>query len=504
MISINGMIANVGWASAHAQKPNSSGTSSLTRGLKPTLRTGRRSFKWVAYGLALAWAVTLAAQAARAADTKAHAAGRKPLSEADEKALAGHLKDAFDEGYVVGDKRLQEAQKHLSQARKTAPSDPRIDYANGLMLMKQGKAKPATVQFDAAVAREGAAYWPAWQTAIWAHLAEKQYETGFKKLDEFAAIVRQVHKPDEISEAQREAARWMGQILEALAHLPDVKKIESQLTENSDKVVDTLGDKLAESLEEGRELMRARQSELDQAAGIAKSNAARKKALRDQDKSDKIDKDIEGADKEKENAKKSEAEWKKWLDDMLAASDKQLGQLEKDYTFLEQRSQSLFQSYTLAGTQLTALQLGMNPQALKNMTAQQVNNLQEQLLICQNQMAGYQVEYNLNLGKMSGVSEQGAQAMQARAQGIKRYEDATGQLVKKTKDLDKWTARMNAEKKKLTTQKPIAKKGAEKKQPLSLKTVMPLNLEHERDHLLASFASAAKHDDGDKSEKSEK
>ena len=440
-----------------------------------------------------------AAESSRAADTKAHAAARKPLSEADEQALAGHLKDAFEEGYIVGPKRLHEAQKLLSQARKTAPGEPRIDYANGLVLLKQGQVKPATVQFDAAVAREGAAYWPASQAAIWAHLAEKQYEPGFKRLNEFAAIVRQAEKPDEISEVQREASRWMGQLLEALAHLPDAKKIDSLLTENSDKVLDTLGDKLSESLEEGRELMRARQSELDQAAGVAKSNAARKKALRDQDKSEKIEKDLEGADKEKENAKKSEAEWKKWLDDMLAASDKQLGQLEKDYTFLEQRSQSLFQSYTQAGTQLTALQLNMNPQIMKNMNVQQINNLNEQLLICQNQMVGYQVEYNLTLGKMSGVSDQGAQAMQARALGIKRYEDATGQLVKKKSDLDKWTARMKTEKKKLTTQKPVAKKGAaEKKQPLSLKTVMPLNLEHERDHLLASFSSAAKPDEGAK------
>ncbi|HEY2253212.1 MAG TPA: hypothetical protein VGH74_19195, partial [Planctomycetaceae bacterium] len=265
-----------------------------------------------------------------AADAKAPAGHRKPLSEADEESLAGHLKEAFDEGYIVGPKRLKDAQKHLAQARKTAPGDPRIDYANGLVLMKQGQVKPATVQFDAAVTREGAAYWPAWQAAIWSHLAEKQYEPGLQRLDEFAAIVQKAEKPDEISEVQRAAARWMGQLLEAVAHLPDAKKFETLVTEHSDKVLDTLGDQLSVALEEGRELMRAREFELDQAAGVARSNADRKKVLRDQDKSEKIEKNIEGADKEKEDAKKSEAEWKKWLDDMLAASDKQLGQLEKD------------------------------------------------------------------------------------------------------------------------------------------------------------------------------
>lgn len=459
--------------------------------------TGGLGFRWAACGLVLVLAGAFATGTTLAADTKTPAGGRKPLSEADEEELAGQLKDAFEDGYIVGPKRLKDAQKILAQARKTAPGDPRIDYANGLVLWKQGQVKPATAQFEAAVTREGAAYWPAWQTAIWALLGDKQYEPGLKRLDEFAAIVRQGEKPEEVSEVQREAARWMGQLLEAVVHLPEARKFDDLLAEHQVKVLDTLGDKLSESLEEGRELMRARQFELDQAAGVARSNAERKKTLRDQDKTEQIEKNLEGADKEKEDAKKSEAEWKKWLDDFLAGSDKQLGQLEKDYNSLEQRSQSLFQSYTLAGTQLTALQLQMSPQFLKTMNAQQATNLQEQFNACQAQMVGYQVEYNLTLGKMSDVSERGAQAMQLRANGIKRYEDATGQLVKKAKDLDKWTTRMKAEKKKLVTQKTAAKKGApEKKVPVSLKTVLPINLEQERDRLLATFAGAAKDNPG--------
>jgi len=90
-----------------------------------------------------------------------------------------------------------------------------------------------------------------------------------------------------------------------------------------------------------------------------------------------------GADKEKEDAKKSEQEWKQWLDDSLAASDKQVGLLERDYKFLDDRSQSLFRSYTLAGTQLTALQLSLNPTTLKNMDQLTLNNLNQQVLACQ-------------------------------------------------------------------------------------------------------------------------
>jgi hypothetical protein len=426
-------------------------------------------------------------------DTKARAADRKPLSDADAATLAGHLKDVFDEGYIVGPKRLHEAQKSLAQARRVAPGDPRIDCANGLVLLKQGQMKPAVVQFEAAIAREGVAYWPAWQMAIWALLVEKQYEEGLQRLDEFASIVRKAEQRDEISEMQLEAARWVGQLLEAVAHVPESRKFDELLAEHQVKVLDTFGDKLSEALDEGRELIRARQFELDQAAGAARSVAEKKKTLRDADKSAKLDKKIEDAGQEKEMARKTEQEWKQWLDDLLAASDKQLGQLERDYQFLDRRAQSLMQSYTLAGTQLTALNVSLSTPARNTPFALQ--NLQQQALACQNKMLGYQLEYNATQGRMSDAALRGQQAMQQRTEGIKRYEDETGLLVKKKADLDKWTARMNAEKQKLAAHKPAAKKGAvDKKQQLTLKTILPLDLERERSQLIASFAVATKDD----------
>ena len=428
-----------------------------------------------------------AADAKQPADTKIRIADRKPLSQVDEAALAGHFREAFDEGYIVGPRRLQEAQKRLADARRLAPGDPRVDYATGLVLMKQGQVKPAAAQFEAALQRDGAAYWPAWQAVIWAHLSDKQYEPGLSRLDEFAAIVRNAEQPDDVSEAQREAARWIGQLFEAVSRLPESRKFDDLLVEHQVKVLDTFGERLSLSLDEGRELVRARQFELDQAAGAARMSADRKKALRDQDKSAQIEKGLDGAGKQKEDAKKTEQDWKKWLDDLLAASDKQLAALDRDYKYLDQRAKSLFQSYTLAGTQLTALNFSLSAPT-RYTTAFVMQTMQQQSLAVQNQMIGYQFEYNATSGRMADVAQRGAQAMQERADGIKRYEDATGQLVKKQADLDKWSARLTAEKQKLAAPKPAGKKGtADKKQPYSLKTMLPFNLEYERDQLLGSF-----------------
>ncbi|MGE5194340.1 MAG: hypothetical protein ACM3U2_17765, partial [Deltaproteobacteria bacterium] len=89
-----------------------------------------------------------------------------------------------------------------------------------------------------------------------------------------------------------------------------------------------------------------------------------------------------------------------------------------------------------------------------------------------------------------------------RADAIQRYETATGQLVKKNADLDKWTTRLKDEKKKLTVQKPPAKgnkkAAGDKKQQFTLKTYVPLEFEVEKEHILASLRPPPKDDDGER------
>jgi hypothetical protein len=433
----------------------------------------------------------------KAAPARSPAANRKPLSKDENAALAEHLKQALDEGYIVGPKRLHEAQKKLALARRVAPTEPRIDFANGLVLVKQGQLKLAKSQFEAALSRDGAAYWPAWQAAIWAHLADKQYEQGLKRLIEFAAIVKNAEPPDEISEAQREAARWVGQILEVLAQVPESRKFDDHLAKYQVKVLNVLGDQLSESLEEGRELIRDRRFELDHAAGIARRAADRKKALRHQYQSEQLEKGFKGAEQERDSVKKTEDEWEKELDEMLEVSEKQLKRLDRDYQFLEKKSQSIMQSYTLAGTQLTALNLNIHPATSRNVSPQATFNLQQQIIATENQMLGYQQEYEETQGRMALVAQRGQQILRMRADAITRYQDATGDFIKKKADLGKWVARMKAEKQHLAAQLPATKKtAAEKQQPFSLRSILNFDLEREKMQLLASFEPTHFNDEG--------
>jgi hypothetical protein len=98
------------------------------------------------------------------------------------------------------------------------------------------------------------------------------------------------------------------------------------------------------------------------------------------------------------------------------------------------------------------------------------------------------------------VAGQGARALQARADAVQQFETATGQLVKKSADLDKCSGRLKNQRQKLTVQKPAAKggqKAPDKKQQFSLKTYLPLDLEVEKEHVLGSFAHPPGGDDGE-------
>jgi hypothetical protein len=451
--------------------------------------------RWIMIGACLMTAV------ARAADPKTDA-GRKALSPAAAAKLAGHLKSAFDEGLVIGPKHLQEAQKHLGLARQAAPGDPRVDYAQGLVLLRQSQMKPAIAQFDAALKLDGGRYWPAWQAAIWGRLVDKQYEEALTRLDEYAALVQAAEEPDEISEAQREAARWVGRLIEALSRCADSRKLHDLLAAHMVQLLDTFGDELSEEVDAGREAIREREFALDQAAGTARQVADKEKERRRKDRSTKIDKDIAGLGQEKQDAKKSAEEWKEWLDDTLKKADKQLGLLERDYKYLEQRAQSLNQSMTLLGQEITTLNLGISSMNIRTANAFAAQNAQFQLQQRQNQMFGYQLDYNATVGRMSDVAQQGNLLAQQRAGAIRSYETATGQLVKKNADLDKWTARLKDEKQKLTVQDPAAnpkgnkKAAADRKQPFTLKSYLPLEFEVEKEHILASLKPPPK-DDGD-------
>jgi hypothetical protein len=360
------------------------------------------------------------------------------------------------------------------------------------MLARQSQWNQAISQFDAAIENDDS-YWPAWQAAVWTQLAEKRYESGLRRLVEFAAIVRGSEKPDDISEAQRDAARWIGRVIVALSLTDDSKQLDKLLAANCNDVLRALGDDLWQELVEGRDSIAAREIAVGQAAGIARPAADKHQQARQERKAVLLDKTIEEAGRARENNEKDKAEWKRWLDDELAHYDKTLGRLERDYKFLDQRLLSLTNSINFVARELSAMGLAPGGTDLPNGYALGLQDAQQKYLERQNQYQSYQMDYNSTLERTSDVARAGAHAAKQRAIAIAEYEKETGQLVKKSAGLEKWSIRLKDEKLKLTVNKAAVKGNKagtidKKAAHPTFKTILPFDLEGERDRLLASFS----------------
>ncbi|MBS0265966.1 MAG: hypothetical protein JSS02_28805, partial [Planctomycetes bacterium] len=401
-------------------------------------------------------------------DTQRMAADQKRLSPAVEATLAAHLKDAFDAGQVIGARHLQEALSHLGLARRVAPDDPRVEFSYGLVLLKQMQVAAAIARFDAACKLDQGRYWPAWQGAIWGHFLDKQFDLGFEKLIEYARIVQATERWDETSGAQRHAARWIGQLVEALSLRADSEKRRDQIAEHEAQLLKVLGDELSLELEAGRQSIRERAVALEEAADASRRAVGSKQKRRLQEKESKLEQDIESIDKVRVDDKKTAEEWKGWLDETLAKADKQLGLLERDYNFLDQRAASLMQSFVIAGQEITALKVQSDLERFPWRRPGLTDFAQRQ-----NQMLGYQLEYNATVGRMHTIAQQGSLVLEQRALAVQQYQKATGQLVQKGAHLDKWATRLKNEKQKLAAPKSTVKANA--KMPVPRKHEFSLN-----------------------------
>jgi hypothetical protein len=433
--------------------------------------------------LAAALAV-LCASAIAAADKKEKKAdaGAAKAATGSSTSLVDELKAAFDEGLVFGASRLKEAHKHLALAKKLAPSgDWRIDYAAGLIYLRQSQVNPAIAQFEAAAKPEPTVNWPAWKALIWSHFVARHNDEGLQALDRFAVVVKNAGQPGEFSDEKRDAARWIGQLLESLARCGESLKLRNRVEEQEARLVEILGEELAESIELGREIIRERELELgrESDADDAQETARRKKEAA------RIGKKSAGIKDTKEKNARTADEWKTWLDQTLSTINKQLDKLEAQYQDCEQQAALSMQSYFRA-----------------TMTGTPRGPLGTNVLDKMNELETWRAQYNVAVARRSAVIEQALLALQQRDTAIRDYQQATGKIVNENAALDKWSGRLKNQKQKLDVDQPggqLAKKGkagnpkpapADKKQQFTLKTFLPLNLEDERDRVLESYAAS--------------
>lgn len=407
--------------------------------------------------------------------------------------IAGeHLVEMFKVGFDPGPDHLKQARRKYDAARESAKGDPRIDYAFGLVLVKQMRNQEAVLQFQAVTRQSRTECWPAWQALIWVHLISKDYVAGHERLKDYARLIADPQLTVDQDERQQ-AAEWIGQVVAALKKSVDTVKQREALVRLDESTQEILGPNLQSSFERGKQGVQTLNSVMEVDVQQTREAAQAKSQKERAEKEAQVAKDLEASVEKREALKKSAEDGKKHFDEQLAAFDKQLTRLERDYDFLQKRVLSITTSQLQLNAEFALLeQQTNNPDSRNSPSVARTRAYQQRKPVLEAQQVRYQVELEQTMVAAVAVAQKAQAVAGQRMAMVKQYERVTGQLLQQDSKLDQWQDRLKKDGDKLKT--PAKTKPAvvasKIEQARSFRTYVDLDLALERDRLLDSFGVA--------------
>lgn len=397
--------------------------------------------------------------------------------------IGKQLNELFDKGYMRGPSSLKDAQRLYDAARSEAPGDARIDFAYGLVMLKQVRNKEALAQFQAAVNQPGTAYWPAWRALIWSHFTAKDYPSGYSRQLEFA---RRLAKSGD--DGVRDSVEWIGRSVGALEKASESVKHRQTLDQHEEGLREALGEKWLADYEAGKAEVHSMHALLEEDLQQTREKTLEKKEQERLGKQTQVTKDLEATQEKRDSLKKSAEDAKKVFDEQLKNYDKQLSTLERDYGILEKRGQALADAQLQAKRDIASLEL-----RIRMSKPEQRANLQIQINQLEGQKVQAQVEYDRTLFAAQGVNQKAQVVIGQRGGLVQQYEKATGQLVNQDASLNKWQDRLKKNEQKLTApaNDKVPAVSGKANQVRSFRTYVDLDLIAERDKVLETFGIKA-------------
>jgi len=405
------------------------------------------------------------------------ACGTTVLADEALSPLAVRTVEVLDAGFQRGSSALREAQSRYESARSA--QDPRLDYAFGLVLLRQLKNKDALAQFQS-ITRSHPEYWPAWQGAIWLSFVSRDQSAGLVQLKDLA---RALQRSKQELPQREPVAEWIGQVLAALQKTVETIKQRELLQREDEAIVAVLGDDFRDAVARGRATVHAVHAALEEDVQLTREQVEEKQARERAEREAQVARDLEESAERRENLKKTSEQWKEYLDQRVAECDRQLTRLEKDYDVLQQRVLALNTVQVQINTELAFLDQQGNDQSNPRAIEQRKAALGVQLLRSQ-------VDLEQSLAGAMLVAQRAQATVMQKSQAIQQYEKATGQLVQKDAGLDKWQDRLKKQGEKLKTPpKGKATPVANRIQQLrSFRTYVDLDPALERGRLMESFS----------------
>jgi len=356
------------------------------------------------------------------------------------------LRDMFECGYERGQDGFQTALEHMRAAQRLCSDDPRLAYAHGLVLLRHFKNADALERFQSAAQQYRYPYLPAWQAMVRHRLSKKEYDAGAQQLVELARLLEQSAGdwPDE--PAKLDCSRWMGRTVAFLEALNESSRFAAVLKKREDAIRDLLTDKRQAAYELGKMSARKNIDELTEACERIRREIEKQQVDRKRDKLQQLAEQKQDVRGDQKKLEMSAEKWKQWLDKRTARFDQDLTAREKEYVGLDEQAKSIRSSMILIQQEIFELAQNEMEVQLRNNLRQgtQIIDPRASLAIQQRneRLRQYQREYN-TVDRRAGIVRQRVAALILAYQtDVKRYQQATGQLVNKNKTLNKWEQRL--------------------------------------------------------------
>jgi hypothetical protein len=378
------------------------------------------------------------------------------------------------EAGLAEDGSLKKAKFAFDRTRLIRRDNSLIPYAWGLVLLQHNESSDAAQQFLVSTRQGDQKFLPAWQMLAWTQMINGDRDEALEAVAAVAVVLAtRAAAADSVGEDPTEddlaSAAWLAEFLMAASTSARRKSEESAVDSYSTRITNVFDGPLADAFETGREQFSKRLQTLKAELEQAHKKVPARQKQKDKERTTEIESALKNAEAEQKDSTLFAGDAKTWLEETLRKLDRELGRLERDYQFLSDQDKKLAQNVVEVHKQMRLAELRRETQSLNYL------RLEEQLLS--------QQQSRSSLQRQAGQTVQrGQQLIIAKQQAIGKYEAATGQLVKKQANLERWKQRLGQEK------ESLAKPGSDapvSRRLKSFRTLLPFDIAAARGQLEA-------------------
>ncbi len=358
----------------------------------------------------------------------------------------GHFSALLRDGFASKPSRLKVAEGHYQAARRVRPDDPRLEYAYGLVLMKNLKHSAAIAQFRAA-AQGDVPYLPAARAGIRETIRRKKYATALKELVALAEIVGAAQGPQPSPADRIETARWMGLAVGFMTG----SQVSESIRERAAAADAVIQQRLREDCQDHYELGKKDVLIIESQLLVEQQTAESSAKLKQQAKQTSAAARRQDYQARREEFLGTKEKWDAWWADTSSELDSRLDQLADAFDALSDSATSLAESIRETELDLRRSQNLANIQGAANAQGageasggnfRVTRGLTRQVIERSREYDQYVTEYWNTLAQRERTARQAQVLLKQRTAAEQRYRRATGAVAKQVERVQQWDARV--------------------------------------------------------------